>query len=457
MITKDPSPPVRWPAGMIGILAVSLLVCAVPLCANGTEPFVTWFYVICWYSLIVALDALEVLAGGRSLITGCHSSCRVWFLPALIFWSAVIWFFFEVVNIRLANWYYVNVSDLLWIQVIGSIVAFGTVLPALFLIESLLERTGLFRKLRWRAIVLERRGRAVLVIVGLLCMTLPLVWPRYFFPLVWFGMAFLLAPVNMGRLERSLLGDLAAGRYGRLLRVLLAGLICGLVWEFLNSFARIRWIYTVPFLEDVKLFEMPPLGFLGFPPFAVEATVIYGTLVGLGLAPGCRAIRRRTRGEETAAQPKIRIRAARVSGGLAGGVFMVFALYGMLNHNVDSTTPRLAALSLPAPVLELSGNLDISDAFALRTTLEDHTVAAILEREGVDVVDVSRLLDLATLRGIGAVHAAALKQLGIDGPEELAGRDAEELARALTGLERLPRPLDPSRVKVWIAAAAAEN
>jgi len=37
------------------------------------------------------------------------------------------------------------------------------------------------------------------------------------------------------------------------------------VWEFWNYGAN-EMTYTVPFFGNVKIFEMPVLGFLGFPP-----------------------------------------------------------------------------------------------------------------------------------------------------------------------------------------------
>jgi len=47
------------------------------------------------------------------------------------------------------------------------------------------------------------------------------------------------------------------------------------LWEFWNYWALTKWTYTVPFFGNVKIFEMPVLGFLGFPPFAVECWVMY--------------------------------------------------------------------------------------------------------------------------------------------------------------------------------------
>jgi len=43
---------------------------------------------------------------------------------------------------------------------------------------------------------------------------------------------------------------------------------------------------AVPYLGHVKVFEMPVLGYLGFPPFALECYAMYHWLRGrLGQAP----------------------------------------------------------------------------------------------------------------------------------------------------------------------------
>jgi hypothetical protein len=54
-----------------------------------------------------------------------------------------------------------------------------------------------------------------------------------------------------------------------------SGLVCGVLWEFWNYWALTKWTYTVPYPPDVKLFEMPVLGYLGFLPFALECFAMY--------------------------------------------------------------------------------------------------------------------------------------------------------------------------------------
>ena len=56
-------------------------------------------------------------------------------------------------------------------------------------------------------------------------------------------------------------------------------MLAGLVWELLNFWARCKWIYTVPFFDRLKLFEMPLLGFLGFPPLALAAFATWSLLL----------------------------------------------------------------------------------------------------------------------------------------------------------------------------------
>ncbi len=453
-LDKPKQPPVgrKVCAALVGVAATGLLVAVVPLCAAGQEPFVTWYYVICWFGLIFALDAVGVVSGGDSIVLGAGRRGGRLLFPALLFWSAAIWFFFELYNFRLANWYYINVPHEEWVRIAGSFLSFATVLPALFAIERLLERAGLFKGWTWRALGpngfdLDRRGtRTALTVTGAACLVLPLLWPSIFFSLLWLGVALVLAPLNRVRLERSLLSDLEGGKVGRLLRILAAGLACGLIWEFLNSFARIRWIYTVPFLDDLKLFEMPPLGFLGFPPFAVECVVAYGALVGLGLAPSAGPLKRR------AGTPTVRPWLLMPALGLTA-VGMWFVLQGMLIYNIDSIEPRSADLELPDLVRELAVEKELESAFELDRTLSDLLVRNLLAREGVDVEKVVALTGLATFRGIGVRHAHGLTALGIIDEDRLADCDPEDLAQRLTAIEKRERPLNPARVKTWIRSA----
>jgi hypothetical protein len=418
------------------------LVLSPPMVRAGVEPFVTWYYMIAWYSLILCVDSVRGACGKRSLIF--HTPLT--FL-CLIFWSAVIWFSFEACNFILANWYYIYAPDRRWEGALGSWLSFGTVLPALFLLEKLLEDLGLFRtapRFSWKV---GDKGVRLLCLLGVLCLALPLLFPRYAYPLIWAWGFLIPLPLTCRKLERPLLKDLAEGRGGRLLRILAAGMLCGLIWEFLNFFARIKWIYTVPFFEDLKIFEMPVLGFLGFPPFAVECTVLYGALVALGLAPPFGDIRAKARGP--LAGPRIAVPA-----GVVGLCLGFFVLFGMELYTIDSFRPRPEALGFDDRVGSLIREGGYKDCFQFQKALDNPVIRKVLRDRGVDADRVVDLNRLCLLRGVGTFNARILDSVGVSSPEALARKKPDELVDAFRMIDgdRNPR-VRKARAGVWIKAA----
>jgi hypothetical protein len=219
------------------------------------------------------------------------------------------------------------------------------------------------------------------------------------------------------------------------------------IWEFLNAFARIRWIYTVPFFEDLKAFEMPVPGFLGFLPFALECTVLYALLVGLGLAPGIQGF---PLGRGPASVKWLR----GALGGILGGVFGFLVLLGMEKYTVDSYIPRPGPLNLPAVVVHFAEKKGLNNCFHLREALNDSAVREDLEKRGADVKKIRDLLDLALLRGIGSEHAAALAAIGVDSVADLAVQDPVALLDLLSEDQGArERRVRLARIKVWIKGA----
>jgi hypothetical protein len=92
---------------------------------------------------------------------------------------------------------------------------------------------------------------------------------------VWLGFIFLLDPINAWLGGESLWTDIRGGNYDRLINLSLSGLLCGVLWEFWNYWSHAKWIYTVPIMENLKVFEMPVPGYLGFPAFALECFTMY--------------------------------------------------------------------------------------------------------------------------------------------------------------------------------------
>ncbi|MBW1770859.1 MAG: hypothetical protein JRJ17_06805, partial [Deltaproteobacteria bacterium] len=235
-------------------------------------PFYAHTYPFAWFGLIMFLDGLLSWRWNDGLILRRPREFAV-----LLFWSAILWFFFELWNLRLQNWYFVGVTtEGLWPHV-EAYLDFATVLPGMFLVYRLLCHLKLPRRVTTQFVLKAWAPKASLV-AGLLMLVLPLLFPDHFFPLVWGAFAFLLEPVCAKFGARSLLVDGQKGEWTSFVRLLLAGIICGGYWELCNYWSLEKWIYTVPFFSEGKFFEMPYLGFLGFPPFCLQCFVMINAL-----------------------------------------------------------------------------------------------------------------------------------------------------------------------------------
>ena len=263
-----------------GYIGIVIIVLAEVALFSGNKFVGGWFTPIVWTGYVLLVDALVFKVYGRSLLI----TDRLEFLIIAVV-SIAAWWLFEFYNApRFWRsdlelwWHYHNLTPNPFLRRFGYDWAFATIFPAMFLTAQLLAAT-VFKNLR-------RPGRSapgsvrtilyVLIFIGAVLAVIPLIIiSTWFAPVVWLGFIFLLDPINYLRRWPSIIGDLQQGSYRRLFALLAAGGICGVLWEFWNYWALSRWTYTVPYFGDVKIFEMPILGYLGFPPFAVECWVMY--------------------------------------------------------------------------------------------------------------------------------------------------------------------------------------
>jgi len=398
------------------------------------EPVPTWYYHLAWWSYIVAADDLNRRRSGRSLLRD-----RPWHFAWLAGVSVLWWSLFELVNLRLGNWYYVMSLPWTPLRWAAGALAFASVLPGILETLELLENRGVIRLLRVRPLAWSPGKEQAVLAVGLACLLLPLLWPDVFFPLTWGSLVFLLEPWNRRHARRSFLRDLEAGEAAPFCRTLLAGVICGALWEAWNFWARTKWIYTVPGFEGLKVFEMPLAGFLGFPPFAVESVVLLRWLGGW---------RDRLRPS--------RVRAARMAA-LVIGPAAVLAMFAAVDPVVvDSVYVPLARLDVVPAVVRSrlrAAGIDSPDQLLRATARASdradwaaHTALPLEELE-----EARARVELMTHRGLGLGRMHDLDALGIHTLDDLAKWSADELAAALAGR----RPHDPRnrflarRARVW--------
>ena len=399
-------------------LATAAVVLIAALLLRGYEipPVPTWFYVLAWYPTLVILDEVVVVLGGESLLARPRE------LAGMLWWSAVIWLLFEAINFRLRDWYYVFLPAGRLERWLGILVSLATVVPAVLLPERMLDRLGVWRDLRSRPFALEPRHLDIAGWVGWGLLVAVLIFPRYLYPITW-GAVWLIAEPLLYRRdpERSLFADIARGSRGRIARLMAAGLFAGALWESFNALARGRWIYTVPFLEHWKIFEMPLVGFIGFPFFALEVWSLYYLL-----APHTT---RRTL--------------------LASTAFVVLVLRGIDHWTLSSTTPALR--DLPGVTNAVISRL-LAAGWENVFRVAQSPVAELAYRANLRPEDARLAHEaarLVTLRGIGTAHAAALIGGGVGSVEALAEADPDSVWKMVRGGARPTLP----EVRVWVRAA----
>jgi hypothetical protein len=261
----------RW----YGWLGLAWMIVAEILMFLKIQPVYQWFTPVMWTGYILFADALVLRLRGHSLL---RDRFREFLIMAWL--SVFFWLVFEIYNLRLANWYYVNVPPNPWLRDLGFLWSFATIFPGLFLTSEWMGALFRFDMLK-RHIAPRHFGRwwNISVVVGLTFMAIPPMLPyrisRFLFGFVWLGAIFLFDPINHRLGAPSLIAEWEEGRLGRTLALLVGGAVCGVLWEFWNFWAGAKWIYAVPILGDIKVFEMPVLGFLGFPPFCLECYVLY--------------------------------------------------------------------------------------------------------------------------------------------------------------------------------------
>jgi len=257
-----------------GWAGLGIILLAELLLFRGVGWVGTFFTPIAWTGYLLVIDAAVWSLRGESRLANSPRQ----FL-SLAFWSVPLWLVFEAYNLRMENWSYVGLPENLLVRGVGYGWSFATIWPAILETADLIEALGVFPALERARAPLRPVTLFSIFLPGLLCVTVPLLVPRpigqYLFGPVWVGFALLLDPLNYCLRGRSLLRDFEAGRTSTFYSLLLASLICGILWEFWNFWAAAKWVYVFPILQDWKIFEMPLPGYLGFPPFAVECFVMY--------------------------------------------------------------------------------------------------------------------------------------------------------------------------------------
>jgi hypothetical protein len=94
-------------------------------------------------------------------------------------------------------------------------------------------------------------------------------FPREAFPLVWIAPILLLEPVTYAAGFPSLLRQIEKGDWLLPVSIMAATTFNGVCWELWNFYSLPKWIYEIPYVDFWHVFEMPILGYLGYPFFGL--------------------------------------------------------------------------------------------------------------------------------------------------------------------------------------------
>ncbi len=358
------------------------------------------FYVLAWWSYIAFVDAALALKSGSFRVLNRN-------LPFLILISSAFWCIFELLNLRIQNWYYINIPEGTLIRYFGYLVAYGTVIPGICVTKEALA--SVLGAVRVRPLSIRHyAGCSVSLGFGLL--VLLLLFPSYLFFLAWVFPFLVLDGYAYATGRWCFMKDLEKGNGSNLVPALLSGLVCGFLWETWNYWAISKWVYTVPFFEDFKIFEMPMAGYGGFLLFAPE-TVLFFSLVNDG-----RMIAK--------------------------------------HHLVTGTIALL--LSLVSFVMIDRYTVFSYTAMADELSFIDQQKREAFKRDGAHTsfaIDADRLnpeerqiMELVHLKGLGFAHVLRLTKSGVSSVHELARLSETELASIIGERNRW-------RVRVYIKAA----
>lgn len=229
-----------------------------------------------WLGYILAVDALVWARTGSSLWKRSRANFVLLFAA-----SSPVWWLFEWINNRTGNWEYIGSNHFTAFQYyLLCSISFSTVMPAVF------ETAELVRSFDWVSrlkpglrVEPTPRNNVLLFLGGLLALSLTLLWPKYFYPLVWVAIVLLLEPLNWRLGRDTFLDWLRRGDWRPILSLAVGALVCGFFWEMWNFYSHPKWVYHTPGAQFFHIFEMPLLGYGGYIPFALELYALKSLLL----------------------------------------------------------------------------------------------------------------------------------------------------------------------------------
>jgi len=237
-----------------------------------------WGFFPLWLGYCLAMDGLVYWRSGTSLLRR-HPRKYV----GLFLVSAVVWWIFELLNVRTRNWIYIGAENFSALEyAFWTTLSFTTVIPAVFGSAEFFASFDFVKRLSGGPVIgTDKKTTLTFFLVGWIMLALLLRWPRIFFPFIWLSLYFILEPINIWSGYRSLGDWTRQGDWRPVISLWLGVLLTAFFWEMWNYYSYPKWVYHVSWGNWLHVFEMPLLGYGGYLPFALELYALYHWVCGL--------------------------------------------------------------------------------------------------------------------------------------------------------------------------------
>ena len=264
----------------------SLLLCIVSWVLAWTRfqwfrPFQPYTFIPLWFSFVFTVNGLCHWHTGTCLLERFS-----WRFLLLFPVSSVFWWYFEYLNRFVQNWYYLGVETFSPLKYcLTATVSFSTVLPAVLSVNELLKCLPRFEGAFEAAWPVKSESPRVLAAAAFFISSAGLtatgIFPDLLFPLLWTGPLIIVTAVSSIIGLPTVFDGISRGSWTGVCRLAASGLICGFFWEMWNYYSQAKWIYSIPFVSQCRIFEMPVLGYAGYLPFGLECAVAASVVISL--------------------------------------------------------------------------------------------------------------------------------------------------------------------------------
>ena len=231
-----------------------------------------------WLGYILVVNGLVYIRKGNSLI---DRSWLQWLFLFVI--SSPVWWLFEWMNQKTGYWEYTSLESFNRLEyVLYCSLNFSVVIPAIF---AAAEWIGTFHFIEYfqnlTKVLTTSFSRGIFFVFGWIMLGIVLLVPAYGLAFMWMALFFIMDPINYWLGYKSIISETMTGNWKTVAGLWIGALITGFFWEMWNFYSDPKWIYHIPYVNFMYLFEMPALGYLGYLPFALELYSIYYFLVGV--------------------------------------------------------------------------------------------------------------------------------------------------------------------------------